>query len=161
MQFGIKLEGAQKLDKLLGQLPKKVGRKVVNKAIKKAARPMMKEQKSNAVSMVGGKMGKALRRFIGLRQQKKRKPGDFGFNILIRKQGNPFFVYYPKGSSSSLATRKTTGRRTYIPAAIEYGHGTAKPIPFMRKAYHKLKRSAIKMLHRELWAGIKREAKAK
>ena len=105
-------------------------------------------------------MGKTLKKFLSLRNQKRKglKRDEFGVNVLFRK-GNQELVYYPKGASSSLSTRKTTGRRSYIPAAIEFGHGNAAPIPFLRKAWFARQRQALDVVLKTMRDGVEREGR--
>jgi hypothetical protein len=52
-----------------------------------------------------------------------------------------------------------SGRRNYIPSAIEYGHGNARPIPYIRRAWEETKREDVKIMGKKLKEGIEREAK--
>jgi len=110
-----------------------VAKKIVRQAVRAAWKPLLDRAKENALSMVGGEMGRLLARHMTLRAFRRQKKGSYG--VLVRiKPGIDEFVHI-----------STTGRRAYIPAAIEYGHafpykggkGSAKNVaarPFMRKA---------------------------
>jgi hypothetical protein len=76
------------------------------------------------------------------------------------KSGVPQFDYYPVGASSSLRSRKTTGKKSYIPAAIEYGHDEARPIPYIRAAWAATRQRDVQIMGKRLKEGIEREIKA-
>ena len=154
----MRLEGFEGLDRKLTALPQKVAKKIVRTATREAAKVTLKKVKSNAKSMVGGNMGALLSRHAKVVVFKHQRKGSYGVQIGM-KPNVPEFDYYPVGASSSLTTRKTTGKKSYIPAAIEHGHDEARPIPFIRAAWSSTKARAVKKMASELKQGIEREAK--
>jgi len=153
-----KLEGFEKLDRQLLNLERKTAKKIVLKSTREGAKVILKKVKSNAKSMVGGNMGGLLAKYAKVIVFKHQRRGSYGMQIGM-KPNVPEFDYWPVGSSSSLTSRKTTGKKSYIPAALEYGHDNAKPIPFYRAAWNASKKKAVSTLARELKKGIEREAK--
>jgi HK97 gp10 family phage protein len=153
----MQLEGFEKLDRQLNTLPKKVAKKIVRTATRKAAKVTLNKVKSNAKTMVGGNMGGLLSKYAKIIVFKHQRRGSYGLQIGM-KPDVPQFDYWPVGASSSLTTRRTTGKKSYIPAAIEYGHDNARPIPFIRSAFETTKAKAVQTLGRELKSGIEKEA---
>ena len=149
--ISIQLEGGKELEKKLGALGTKVGRKIVRQAVTKAQKPTLKEAQSNAKSMIGGEMGGLIAANIVLRtpKGKEMEPGGYEKNVRMKSEseGAPAeFVHITKG-----------GERQYIPSAIEYGHGTRKKesaIPFMRRAAYSQTKRTIAILAGELRKGI-------
>ncbi len=158
MSSGMVLEGFEGLDKKLISLEKKVAKKIVRKATRESAKIPLKQVKANAKSMVGGKMGALLAKYAKIIVFKHQRKGSYGVQIGM-KPNVPQFDYWPVGASSNLTNRKSSGKKSYIPAAIEYGHGNARPIPFIRSAWAATKAKAVKKMGSKLREGIEREAK--
>lgn len=152
------LEGFEGLGAKLLRLEKKTAKKIVRSSTRAAAKVTLKQVKSNAKSMIGGNMGSLIAKHAKVIVFKHQRKGSYGVQIGM-KPNVPQFDYWPVGSSSSLRARRTTGKKSYIPAAIEYGHGNARPIPYIRRAWETTKPKAVKTLANELKQGIEREAK--
>ena len=168
--FELKLQGAAELEKQWQRLVQKDLKKISTQSMRDGAKTFQKQTKRNVLSMLGnaqfansGKLKKGeskrmsgsfaanLAKDITVRAAKRRRRHEIkivsGTN---NKSGK--YTYYPLGSSSDLATKKTSNKPSFIPAAIEYGHDlvfmgkpTGKrvaPIPFMRKAFEAKKREA-------------------
>ena len=150
--------GLELLDAKLMRLETKVAKKIVKDATRAGAKVTLKQVKSNAKSMVGGNMGNLLAKHAKIIVFKHQRRGSWGVQIGM-KSGVPEFDYWPVGSSSSLSGRRATGKKSYIPSAIEYGHDNARPIPFIRSAWAATKNRATKVMARELRQGIEREGK--
>lgn len=140
-------KGFELFDAKLKALPTKVGKKIVRTATRAGAKNTLKEVKSNAKSLIGGEMGTLIAKHAKIIVFKHQRRGSFGVQIGM-KAGVPEFTDYSK-----------VGRRNYIPAAIEFGHGNARPIPFIRSAWDKTKRQDIRIMGKQLKIGIEREAK--
>jgi len=82
-------------------------------------------------------------------------------------KSDPDFIGYSKGSAFSMAESRTkkgkvyhkqvSGKRSFVPAAIEFGHGKNKEQaarPFMRPAADVTVRKRIDILTKEVAAGI-------
>jgi len=158
MADGMVLTGFDGLDRQLLNLERKVAKKIVRKATREAAKVTLRKVKENASSMVGGNMGGLLSKYAKVIVFKHQRRGSYGVQIGM-KPGVPQFDHWPAGSSSNLSNRKSTGKKSYIPAAIEYGHGNARPIPFIRSAFQSTKAKSVHVLGKELKEGIEREAR--
>jgi len=146
--ISVQIEGAKELETKLLELERKMAKKIIRQGVRNAQKILIPAIKSNlsAISKGGG-MSEMIAKALQIRAARKNPRGSYSVNVQIRNQ--PDFVYYPKGSFSSLETRKTQGKRSYIPAAIEYGHGQNKEQaarPFMRPAADSTERSRIKIL---------------
>jgi hypothetical protein len=108
------IEGGERLNKQLNWLAKNVQAKIVRGAVRKALTPVKKTAKQYAVQLVGGDMGNLMAQNLILKPFKKKRPGRFGMHMMLRP-GVDEFVYIAERS-------RHPGGRTYIPAAIEYGH---------------------------------------
>ncbi len=167
MSIDMELIGAGPLARLLlTTLPKKIAQKAIKKALRKGAQQFKKHIRNNILTMVsskaeltkGGKLKSGqvsklkgsfagrMRDAITVKVRKKQRSGEFGINALIDPKKNDEFVYFSKGSASDINTKKlTSGSRSYIPAAIEFGHDLVyfghptnkkvRPIPFFRRAW--------------------------
>ena len=151
------LTGFDGLEKKLKSLPGKVAKKIVRTATREAAKVTLKQVKSNAKSMIGGNMGALISKHAVVRVFKFQRKGSYGVQIGMRPNV-PQFDYWPIGSSSGLKNRKTSGKKSYIPAAIEYGHDNASPIPYIRRAFDTTKARSVKVLGQKLKEGIERAA---
>jgi hypothetical protein len=150
--------GFELFDAKLIKLEHKVAKKIVKDATRGAAKITLKQIKANAKSMIGGNMGALIAKHAKIIVFKHQRRGSWGVQIGM-KAGVPEFDYWPVGSSSSLSTRKSTRKKSYIPAAIEHGHGNATPIPYIRSAWVQTKARDIKTMGKLLKQGIEREAK--
>jgi hypothetical protein len=158
MTIRLETKGFEIFDAKLSRLENKVAKKIVKDATRGAAKNTLKKVKANAKSMVGGNMGNLLAKHAKIIVFKHQRRGSWGVQIGM-KSGVPQFDYYPVGASSSLRGRRATGKKSYIPAAIEYGHGNARPIPFIRSAWAVTKKGDIVIMGRLLKKGIEREAR--
>ena len=156
--IAMKATGFDLFDAKLARLDNKVARDIVKAATRSAAKVSLKQVKSNAKSMVGGKMGALLAKHSVIRVFKHQRRGSYGVQIGM-KPNVPEFDYWPVGASSALTTKKATGKKSYIPAALEYGHDNARPIPYIRAAWAVTKKQAVRRMGIELKQGIEREAK--
>ena len=157
MADSMTLEGFEGLNRKLLSLEKKVGKGIVRKSVREGAKLPLEKEKSNAKTMIGGKMGSLISKYAKIQVFKHQRKGSYGVQIGM-KPNVPEFDYWPVGASSNLTTRKTTGKKSYIPAALEYGHDNARPIPFIRQAYNTTKTATVNKLGNELKQGIEREA---
>lgn len=131
MRFDVNVTGAKEIEKQLANLEKKTAKKFVRKSCREGAKSVHPRVSSNAITMVGGKMGNLIARNYRIRTAKKiaKKPGLYAV-ALEPKPGVPKFV----------------DKNNYIPAAIEYGHGNVPAIPFSRKTAAQSDKSARKIM---------------
>lgn len=148
----VTLEGFKKTEAKFLSLEKKVAKGIVRKAVRAGAKPINEGIKDNAKSIVGGEMGALIAKNIITRVAKKQKKGQYKMNVLIKKDV-PEFI--------SVAA---SGKESYIPAAIEYGHAigsslfrsskTVPAIPFARMAAASKKKEAIKEMANKFKTGL-------
>lgn len=152
MEFVMDVAGAAETQAALDSLPKVVHRKVIRAACRAAAKLVNAAAKANARSMVGGTMGRTIARAIRTRAYKRQRPNEYAVHISIADKYNETF-----------AVDSATGRRSYIPFAIEYGHAapgraggpkTSAAIPYIRRAYHATKAAAIRAAERSIATGL-------
>ena len=158
----ISLTGGKELEAKLKELETKVSQKIVRQAVRKAQKHLLNATKTYlAVISRGGGMAQKIAKALQIKVP-KQETGGYQLDIWIRP--NPEFVYYRRGSHSVYKTGrhgerfagKTVGR-SYIPAAIEYGHGKNKKQsarPFMRPAADTTVAARINILNKELRVGI-------
>ena len=145
------LTGGRELDAALGQLGRAVATKVAKNALAKAARVIQTRAKANARGRVGGATGKAIAKSIAVQRLKNRRGMPAAVRLGLKKADNDRFVVTSKA-----------GKRSYIPAAIEYGHDGVPANSFMRAAFDTTKNQAVHVITTEVRAGIQKEtAKAK
>ncbi len=153
----------RKLDKLESQ---KIQRKIANAALRSGAiivKEAIKKQ-TPVQTRVDDRPGHPglLKRALTVRVQKGRKSGKFGYNALFNTKKFPQLVSYSKGASSNIKTRKATkgtGKRYFIPAAVEFGHGNAKKNRFMKRGFIVSVNPALKRVSRLLFIGIRKEVR--
>lgn len=145
-QASIKLEGAEQLDALLGRLGRKEALKVAKKGTREGAKVIQAAAKANARSMIGGTMGKLISRFLTVRAltRGQRRRDEVGAGVIINKKGNDEFVDVSK-----------SGKRNYIPNAIEFGHDNVAPRPYQRSAFDTKKLAALRRVIKVMWDGIR------
>ena len=154
MREGFVIEGAEELEAKLKTLPVKVQQDVVRKAVRAAQNVLVKAARDDAGTLptsplTGGTMRALLRTHIVPKVAKKQK-GSYSIHVQMRSGVEEFYH-----------TSEKTGATSYIPAAIEYGHGSTKELaarPFLRPAARRTIRERIRVLTRELANGILREA---
>ena len=168
--IGMKLENDKQVDRALANLGKKTARKIVKPALKAGRKTTLAYAKTNARNMVGGRMGHLLAKHLKsyVSRQRDLKARDAIGQEVRLKANVPEFEHYPMGSSSNITTKKTTGQKSYIPWAIEYGHvgpgragnkgpKVAAPIPFLRNAHLLTKQKSLALAKSHILAGIRRE----
>ncbi len=156
MRITFELEGAKELMANLSTLGLRVQKTVVRKAVRAAQKPMQTNGRSSARALGsehdfdGVDMSELLARNIVIAVPKKQQPGSYSLHVQMRP-GVAEFLHKSK-----------SGKETYIPAAIEYGHmagATYVPaIPFLRQAAEATVRERIKVLSDEMRKGLLREA---
>lgn len=154
--ISVHLEGGKELENKLAELEKKVSKKIVRTGVRKAQKVLLTaiKMRLNWIAKGGG-MAEKISKALQVRAPKKQRRGGYAINVQLKS--DPAFIHYPKGASSSLSTGKTSGKRSYIPAAIEYGHGQNKEQaarPYMRPAADMTARQRIEILRKEVAAGI-------
>jgi len=158
MSDEMRLDGFEDLDKKLALLPQKVSKDIVRKGTRVGANTILPKIKSNAKSMIGGKMGSLIAEKAAIIVFKHQRKGSYGVQIGM-KANVPEFDYWAVGASSSLKSRRTIGKKSYIPAALEYGHGNGRPIPYIRAAWESSKAKAVLNMKKYFKQEIERAGK--
>ena len=114
MRVALEIEGADRLAKQLSWLETNMQQKILRKAVRAGLKPVLAAAQSGARGMVGGEMGNKIADNLILKPFRKARPGTYGMHMMIKPKV-PEFVHIAKRS-------RHKGGRTYIPAAIEFGH---------------------------------------
>ncbi len=155
-KLAVKIQNAKAVQNALDAFEKKVAKKIVRQGVRACWKPLLDRAKANARARVGGKMGALIARKLQLRAFRKQKRGQYGMYVRIRP-GVDEFVHVSK-----------SGKRAYIPAAIEYGHagphrggeGATKDVPavpYMRPALDVTLPNALKIFQEHLEQAIREE----
>lgn len=173
MRMSFQLEGAEALAAQLTQLGTQVERKVARPAVRAGQKVLLDASRRRARAIRGrsdrplyawrlsGEGKTTLRGPAGIRMSdliaasliikapRRQVPNSYSLQVQLAS-GVPAFVHVSQ-----------KGRRTYIPAAIEYGHGSTPELaarPFMRPASLATVPERMRVLGQELGAGILRAA---
>lgn len=153
MKVSVVIEGAQELQTMLETLESKLARKVIRQGVRDGQRATLDAVRANARSMVGGQMGELLARHAKIRAPRRQHRGAYTLHVQFDRDV-PEFIHNSRA-----------GKRSYIPAAIEYGHITGgtyvMPIPFGRTACGATQEEVIRRFTAKLKAGLLREATIK
>jgi len=154
--ISVRLEGMKELEAKLLQLERKVSKKIVRSAVRKAQKALIPTIKGYLEGIsTGGGMAQKISKALTVRAAKRNRKGSYAVHVTLNP--DPSFLSYPQGSSSNLATRQTSGKRSYAPAAIELGHGKNKEQaarPYMRPAADATVNQRIRILTKEVATGI-------
>ncbi len=166
MKIGFYLDGGEQLAQNLATLDARLRRNVITTAVRRSQQIMLKAAQATARTLPRSgrsiyaysnrrkrqeqiRMAELLARNIVIAPPKRQIPGSYSVHVQMRR-GVKEFVHVSK-----------TGRRSYIPAAIEYGHGSdpaSAARPFMRNAADWTKHERMNQLAQELGIGLLREA---
>jgi len=149
MKAGFVIEGAKELERNLATLEKRIQKKVVRQAVRAGQKPLLARAKANAVNRVGGTMGALIAKNLVIKAPRRQQKGMYSLHVQLRS-GVSEFVHPTK-----------SGRRHFIPADIEYGHGSDKEgaaRPYARPATDATREESIRALTRALRTGLLREA---
>jgi len=166
MNMSFQIEGAKELEVKLRTLPARLEKKVIRQAVRKGHALMLRQAKANALSIVGGNMGKLISRNLILRATKKQKRGSYRMGVWIRADRDDLFARRSEGFGNlrigEVVALGGQEERHYIPAAIEYGHMAGDtyvpPISFARSAAESTRNERMRILTDALRTGLLREA---
>jgi hypothetical protein len=159
--FGyVNLHGIDAVKKALASLDPATVQKICKTELANGAEIIKKAAQSNAQSMVGGSMGKELSDAMEVKVQTSTKKG-----VVVRMQIDPDKESFAAAAVASDGLHLT---RSYIPAAIEYGHAgpgkagsgvkVAAAIPFMRRAFEATKNEAMQKAEAGIARTLEKEA---
>lgn len=143
--ISVEVENAPQIEQWLKRIEQKTAKKVVRKAVRAAQRPTLATAKGLAKAMIGGEMGSLISKNIKIISPKQKR-GSYRLNVDVSNKANDIFIVTSK-----------SGTRNYIPAAIEYGHGSNKDqsaIPFQRTANFRTEKKKVPIFSRTLKQGI-------
>lgn len=161
MRVAFQLEGAEDLAKRLTELGPRVERKAARPAVRSAQKVCLNASRASARSVARGtgrlfargendvSMSELIAQNLEIKAPRRQVAKSYSLHVQLRRDV-PEFVHTSK-----------TGRRTFIPAAIEYGHGSTPELaarPYMRAAAIATVQERMRVLGKELGAGILREA---
>ena len=164
MKEGFYIEGAEQLIANLDTLGQRCAKTVIRQAVRKGRSVMLRQAVANARALprsekrlfVAGKKGQEdirmselIARNIVLSVPRRQVPGSYSMHVQMRRNV-PEFVHVSKA-----------GTQTYIPAAIEYGHGSSPQDaarPYLRPAADMTLAETKRVLAEQLRVGILREA---
>lgn len=163
MKLQLSIQGMQEFERLIDSMPKKLAAKGIRKAVK-AAIKVVRETIFQRITGLrnSGILGRrslkaAMMTSFQVRPPKRQRSGRYSMDAVFVDPEGAGLVYYPKGSATQLfysggALVKTTGSgtgRSFIPFALEYGHGSNKEQaarPFMRPGVAEAAPKAEKVL---------------
>jgi hypothetical protein len=131
----------------LKNMETKVAKGIVRRVTRTAAKNTLKEIKLNALRMVNGEMGELLFHNAKIFTFKHQRRGSFGVQIGMDPKEEKF-IHYSK-----------SGKRSFIPSAIEYGHDDARPIQFIRSAWAKTRTEDIRIMAKQFKREIEKAAR--
>lgn len=141
----VQVENAVAVENYLKKIETRVARKIVRVAVRNAQKPTLTAARALAKSMVGGEMGSLISKNIKIVTPKQKK-GAYRLQVGISSKANELFQDVSK-----------TGTQNYIPAAIEYGHGSNKDqaaIPYLRTANLRTEKGKVPLFNKTLKRGI-------
>lgn len=161
MRVSFQLEGAEALAAQLTQLGTKVERKVSRPAVRAGQKVLLSaaQRTARAIGTGAGRvfargeddvsMSQIIADNLVIVAPSRQVKGSYSLHVQLRRQV-PEFVHVSK-----------KGKRTFIPSAIEYGHGSTPELaarPYMRPAAIRTVQERMRVLGKELASGILREA---
>lgn len=152
-----KLEGFKELDKALGELPKRTGKNVLRRVLKKAAEPILDAMTANAPRDTGVLVSKIAESGTLSANERKGHVAEFlgigdGGQKIFGKQAARNYVEIHVGSSGKK-------QNSPVPMWIEFGTSELPPQPFMRPAWESNKDRALNIIKIELAGEIEKAAK--
>lgn len=116
MRVEFRIDGMERLDRKLKALPQKVAQRVVRRSVRNAQKIALNAVRTMTLALpvskrMGGAMKAAIAKAWQLRVPRRQRAGSYAMHVLLASR--PEFFH----------RSKKTGRTSYIPAAIEYGHG--------------------------------------
>lgn len=146
----ITIEGGAQLEAKLNALGRDAAKKIGRRAVTTAAGVIRTAARQNARSMVGGEMGSQIAKHIKSFVQKRQKRFYYSRGVDVDPKGQAEGIFVDIAED---------GNRNYIPAAIEFGHDDAQPIPFLKSAWKANDRRSLSVMMKSLREGIESEAR--
>lgn len=153
MRIELQIAGLEALDRKLRDLPLKVAKKVVRSAVRRAQKITLAAIKASTLRLPISK------RWLGLRAA--LIAGAWELRAPRRQRSGGYALHVQLLPSPALVHESKDGRRSYIPAAIEFGHGATKDKaarPYARPAAEKARPQVEQALAEDLGRGIEKAA---
>ncbi len=160
-----RVEGLRDLDRALGELPKRTGKAVLRRVLKKAAEPVAEKARQLAPVDTG-----VLRESIGVSARLKNKVGAAEFAAAMRAGLGKAAAVSALRDARRAAEGKGASVELYVgPAAktgairyahlVEFGSASQRPQPFMRPAWDSEKDGVLRSIKSTLGDEIEKTAK--
>lgn len=165
MKVEFQLTGAAELERLIASMPAKLAKKGIRRAVRVAHRIIYESvlAKINALPSSGLLKRRSLKLAMLLnfriKAPKRQQPGTYAMDAGFNNAESAGLVHYRHGSATAVSYTggerkigKETGR-SFIPAALEYGHGSNKESaarPFMRPGVEEARDRAQRTLEVEI-----------
>ncbi len=153
MRIDLHIDGLETLDRKLANLPGKIAKGAVRRAVRNAQKIVLNALRAKTAALPiserrQGRMRDLIAQAWQIRTPRRQIPGSYSLHVTLPPGA---FIYFSK----------RTRQRSYIPAAIEYGHGATKEKaarPFARPAADESKSLVEMVLAHDLAQGIERAA---
>lgn len=148
--FRAELHGAKELEAALRELPKRIAKSTVRRALVKAAKPIADDARSR-VPVVSGDLHRVIQvsTTLSRRQRRSRARGAVKGQVDVYIGASPTRYAHLVEFGSGPRRQRSTGRFT----------GQAQPRPFLRPAWESGHRQALNSFARDLWIEIEKSAK--
>jgi HK97 gp10 family phage protein len=149
--FRMELRGAKELEAALRELPKRIGKAAIRRALKKVAQPIAEDAKAR-VAVSSGRLQRRIQVATTLSKRQRRSrargadPNRVDVYIGAAPARHAHLVEFGSGPRRHKKTRKSVGT---MPAQ-----------PFLRPAWDAGKHQALDQLERLLWQEIDKAARA-
>ena len=135
------------MDRKLAKLPLTLANKITRTALRAGAKIVAAQAKTNATSLVGGKLGKNIKKFLTVKAGPRSRSR-------IRMS-----VFFKAGYEEAFVRNTKVGKRHFLPAIAEYGfmHTSGRFIEgkhFFRKAFDLTKLKVLKVIGKSMGDGI-------
>lgn len=162
MKMGLRIEGMRDLDEALKQLPRATGRSVLDRALKRAAKPIQQKSRALAPRDTG-----ALRKSIVVESVKRgNRAGKSAFAQALAAGGSVGDARAALVSASSggetraevrVGPRKGKSKHESIKTIVqEFGSVNQPAQPYMRPAWDANRDAASANIRKELWSEIEK-----
>jgi len=140
MALGAFVTGDKEIDRKLKVLPRVLQAKVIRSAMRLGMKEVAERARAEAPVLTG-----TMRDRIKVKAPRKKKRGSVGVDVRV-------------DASDQLVKHTRAGKRVFYPMAVEMGHGSVQPDPFMHRAYAEEGDRANRIAMGAIRVGVEREA---
>ena len=137
----IKIEGLSEIEKKLKKISEKFARKIVLKALKKGAKPIIKSAQSK-VNNRSGVLAKSIGSVVVPQRKSHNTIIDIGPRVIPSSN-----VKSDVGETDDSITKKTDG---FYGGYVEFGTKDSRPHPFLRPAFDANAEKALEIIVEEM-----------